>query len=267
MESWEDQGIVLSARSHGENGAVVSLLTEGRGRHCGYIRGAHSAKLRALLQPGSLVSADWQSRVSDNLGNFKFEQVHDYGAQIASDALKLSALLSACSLCDAALPERESHPGMFHGLKALLDIFENDIWGQAYVFWEIALLRELGFSLDLNSCAGGGDVSTLAYVSPKTGRAVSLEKGEPYKDRLLPLPSFLNRSLSSLAKGGDPLSHFSPLEKGGDQEGGRDILLGLEVTGHFLEHWVFTHATHGVPEPRRRFQERMARKLEKVEAA
>ncbi len=251
MELWKDQGIVLSARLHGENGAVVSMLTESRGRHCGYVRGAHSARLRALLQPGSLVNAEWQSRVSDSLGNFRLEQVRDYGAEAAMDALKLSALMSACSLCDAALPEREAHPGMFHGLKALLDIFAQDVWGAAYIFWEIALLRELGFRLDLNACAGGGNAASLAYVSPRTGRAVSREAGEPYKDKLLPLPVFLAPGTGRMKQD----------EAGEDDE---ELLKGLRMTGYFLENWVFVHAVQGMPEARRRFQDRLARKLDCV---
>ncbi len=251
MELWEDQGVVLSARPHGENGAIISLLTENRGRHCGYVRGIHSAKLRALVQPGSLVNAAWQSRVSDNLGSYKLEQIRDYGAEIAMDSNKLAAMLSACSLCDAALPEREVHPGMFYGLKALLEIMGEEVWGAGYIYWEIALLRELGFSLDLQNCAGGGGAGNLNYVSPKTGRAVSEEAGEPYKDRLLPLPAFLKRN-----------GQMNP-----DQESIEEVVKGLRMTGYFLEHWVFAHASHGIPEARRCFYQRMMNKFEKTQAA
>lgn len=250
MESWEDQGIVLSVRPHGENGAVVSLLTEGQGRHCGYVRGIHSAKMRALVQPGSMVSVDWQSRISENLGGFKFEQVRDYSSLISSDGIRLSALLSACSLCDATLPEREVHPGMFHGLKALMDILSGgDEWGAAYVYWEIALLRELGFSLDLSKCAGGGRSDDLFYVSPRTGRAVSRDAGEPYKDKLLSLPSFLR-------PGSNSGEYFQ-----------EEVVKGLKMTGHFLEHWALVHSNRGFPEARARLLERISRRLEKAKAA
>lgn len=191
MELWKDQAIVLAARPHGENGAVVSLLTEGRGRHAGYLRGAHSSKNRGSLEPGNLVDAQWQSRVDNSLGTLTVELQKNAASRIMADALRLAALQAACALCDAALPEREGHPGLFHGLLALTDALETEVWGPAYVMWEIALLRELGFSLDLSKCAAGGDARSLMYVSPKTGRAVSEEAGRIYKERLLVLPRFL----------------------------------------------------------------------------
>ncbi len=240
MEIWEDQGIVLMARPHGENGAVVSLLTENHGRHAGYVRGASSSKLRGTLEAGNLVDAAWQSRVSDGLGAFNLELVKSFGPSVMHDAARLAALQSACALCDAALPEREGHAGLFHGLIALFGTLESDVWGAAYVMWEIAFLRELGFSLDLRSCAGGGDAGRLAYVSPKTGRAVSYEAGEPYKDKLLPLPAFLKPN-------------------GGPAED-EDVETGLALTGYFLEHWAFSHHTQGIPEARLRLAARIKRR-------
>ncbi len=242
MEQWEDQGIVLSVRGHGENGAIVSLLTENNGRHAGYVRGARSSKMRGTVEPGNLVDAQWQARVSDGLGSYTLGPLKSYGPLYMADPLKLAALQSACALCDAALPEREGHPGLFHGLIALFDTLDQDIWAAAYVMWEIAFLRELGFSLDFSSCAGGGDNSTLAYISPKTGRAVSYAAGEPYKDKLLALPGFLKP------------------ENGAVEEA--DIILGLKMTGYFLEHWAFAQHTKGLPEARLRFSERFMQKSE-----
>lgn len=239
MESWKDQGIVLSARPHGEGGAVVSLLTESHGRHVGYVRGARSSSMRGVLESGSIVGVEWQARVAGNLGTFRLEQDRQVAALLMGESLKLGALLSACSLCDASLPERESHSGLFHGLLALMDMLEGDIWGAAYVMWEIALLRELGFGLDFSRCAGGGQVSSLAYVSPKTGRAISVEAGEPYKDRLLPLPAFLRPQAG--------------------EANSEEVLKGLEMTSYFLEHWAFAHHTRGIPEDRLRFQARFAK--------
>ena len=239
MESWRDTGIVLSVRSHGENGAVVSLLTETMGRHAGYIRGMGSSKLRGVIEPGNLVSAAWSSRVSDGLGTFELEPARAIAAPLMGDALRLGALISACSLCDAALPEREVHAGIFNGLLALLDHLDGPAWGPAYVMWEIAFMRELGFGLDFTRCAGGGDAKTLAYISPKSGCTVSAEKAEPYKDKLLALPDFL--------------------KPGGSSTETDDIIKGLLLTGYFLEHWVFAQHTKGVPEPRLRFQERVER--------
>lgn len=240
MEMWSDQGIVLSARPHGEGGAVVVLLTENNGRHAGYVHGGMSSKKRSMLEPGSQVKAEWSSRVSDALGSYTLEAERGLSPDILQDSLKLAALLSACSLCDAALPEREGHAGLFHGLAALMDTIQQDHWGASYIMWEIQLLRELGFRLELDKCAGDGDVTTLTYVSPKTGRAVSEAQAAPYKEKLLELPHFLR-----------------PMDIRGEEAGEpADILTGLKMTGYFLEHWVFNHHTKGVPEERMRLQER-----------
>jgi len=239
MEQWRDQGIVLKARSHGESGAVVSLITETYGRHMGYVRGGQGSRLRGVLQPGSMVSAQWSVQTSDGMGSYTLEQEAHPAAVIMQDPLKLGALMSACALCDVSLPEREAHPGLFYGLQALLNTLDSEVWGAAYVVWELALLRELGFGIDLSRCAGGGDPATLCYVSPKSGQAVSREAGEPYKAKLLPLPGFL-----------------SP-QKG--EATADEVCKGLQMTGYFLEHWVFAQHTHGMPEERLRFQERFER--------
>ena len=239
MEQWTDQGIVLKVRPHGENGAVVSLLTENNGRHAGYVQGARSSKMRGMLEPGCIVSVDWSARVSGNLGNFKLEEDRNIAAQYMQSALKLSAIMAACSLCDSAIPEREGHAGLFHGMCALFDAFETEEWSAVYVMWEIALLKELGFGLNLTRCAGGGDPQDLTHVSPKSGHAVSREKAEPYKDRLLELPAFLR-----------PVRGEASVE---------EIRKGLALTGYFLEHWVYTHHTKGVPEDRLRFEARFAK--------
>lgn len=242
MENWRDHGIVLSVRAHGESGAVISLLTEQYGRHNGYVRGAGSSKNRGVVQPGNLVHVSWSSRVADQLGAFTVEPGRALAAPLMADPLRLGALISACSLCEVTLPEREVHPGLFHGLLALIETLDGDAWGPAYVLWEIAFMRELGFGIDLGRCAGGGDPATLAYISPKSGCAVSLEKGEPYKDKLLPLPDFL--------------------KPGGGEMDDVQVMAGLRLTGYFLEHWVFAQHTKGIPEARVRFQERFQNMME-----
>ncbi len=241
MEQWQDQGIVLSVRRHGENGGIVSLLTEGRGRCAGYVRGAQGSKMRGTLEVGNVVDANWQSRTDDGLGTFTLELAKNHTAHFMQDPLKLAALQSACGLCEESLPEREIHAGLFHGLGALFNTLDTDIWGAAYVMWEIALLKELGFSLDLSCCASGGDDQDLLYVSPKTGKAVSRSAGEIYKERLLPLPGFL--------------------KPGGGAMESKDVFAGLLMSGHFLEHWVFTHHSKGVPDARLIFAERFAKTL------
>jgi DNA repair protein RecO (recombination protein O) len=242
MEQWTDSGYILSVRPHGEGGAVLALLTEQYGRHAGYLYGAGSK--RGMLQPGVRVHIDWKARTADQLGHVTLEQEAGLPIGILDDPLRLAALLSACALCDAALPEREGHPGLYYGFKALTEIMEQEIWGAAYIYWEIALLKELGFGLDLTRCAGGGDANTLAYVSPKSGRAVSYAASEPYRDKLLELPAFLKPN-------GGPLD---------DEE----VLKGLKMTGYFLEHWVFTHHTKGIPDARLRFEARYAKHLADV---
>lgn len=241
MEEWSDQGIILSATSHGESGAVVSILTENRGRHAGYLSGGQSARMKGVIEPGSLVSAIWRSRVGGNLGGYGLESVRSHASLVMNDPLKLAALQSVCALCDAALPEREAHPGLFHGVSSLFEILhleEKNIWAVAYIYWEIAFLRELGFALDLTRCAGGGNPMTLQWISPKSGCAVSAEKGAPYREKLLRLPSFL-----------------SP-ERGDVTD--TDILDGLALTGYFLEHWAFTHHSRGLPQARRLLAERFS---------
>ncbi|MCC6598929.1 MAG: DNA repair protein RecO [Alphaproteobacteria bacterium] len=245
MEKWQDQGIVLEVRSHGENGAIVSLLTATRGRYAGYVHGAHSTKMRGTLEVGNLVDVNWSSRLAESLGTFSLELSRNHAARLMHDALRLGGLQSACALCAAALPEREGHPGLFQGLLALFDVLDGDVWGAAYVLWEIALLKELGFSLDLTRCAGGGDAEDLAYVSPKTGRAVSRLAGAPYKEKLLNLPPFLRPQGGAV-----------------DDEA---VLTGLLMTSYFLEHWVFIHHTQGIPEARSRFRLRFESRFVKQE--
>lgn len=245
MEEWSDQAIVLSARPHGENGAVLSVLTEHHGRHNGYVHAARSSKNRGALEPGTLLHIDWKAKVEGQLGTMTFDSGKNLAAFLLDDPLKLSALLSACSLCDASLPERENHPAIFYGMQALLETLQSDVWGAVYVLWEIAFLKELGFGLDFSRCATGGDAATLTYMSPKSGCAVSLAAGEPYKDKLLKLPEFL--------------------KPGGIRESeNAEVLLGLKMTGHFLENWVFAHHSKGVPSPRLRFESLFAKTIEQT---
>ena len=245
MERWTDQGIVLSARAHGEGGAVVALLTENNGRHAGYVHGAQSKNKRAMIEPGSQVKAEWSARSIDSLGTFALEPEGGLPIGVLDDSLKLGAMLSACSICDAALPEREGHAGLYHGLVQLMEALEGDYWAVSYVMWEISLLKELGFRLELDKCAAKGDPDTLTYVSPKSGRAVSEVEAKPYKDKLLLLPNFLRPEGTRSECAGDA----------------KDVALGLKLSGHFLEHWVFAHHTKGVPESRIMFQERFENML------
>ena len=242
MEEWSDQGIVLSARAHGEGGAVLSVLTEQHGRHHGYVHGARSSRLRGMTEPGTVMDITWKARTSDQLGTISFEDGVNHAAHLLSEPLKLSALLAASALCDQALPEREVHPGLFHGMKALIHNLQMDIWGAAYVLWELAFLKELGFGLDLSRCVAKGDNNNLTHVSPKSGCAVSAAEAEPYKDKLLVLPGFL-------------------IGRGFGAEEDIEVLQGLKLTGHFLNHWVFAHHSQGIPDARLRFQALFAKNI------
>lgn len=244
MEHWTDQGIILAARAHGENGAVASVLTRDHGRHNGYVYGAKSSKMRGNLEAGTWIEIEWTSRVSDQLGQFKFEQGKNSAARMMHDPLKLAALLSACALCDSALPEREGHSAIYHGMMALIETLQTSVWAQSYIMWELAFLKELGFGLDLTRCVAGGDSRTLTYVSPKSGCAVSLKEGYPYREKLLALPDFLKP---------EPVWNTMNYPGNETEDGSaRDIIKGLTLTGYFLQHWVFAHHSQGVPKARER---------------
>ncbi len=231
---WSDQGIVLSTRPHGETSAVASLLTREHGRHAGMVMGGRSSRQRGSLEPGTLVAARWRGRLPEHLGNFSLETAHGYAAAFLDDPPRLAALTAACALVEAAIPEHEPHSALFDGLLALFGLLGTDAWAETYVRWEVGLLGELGFGLDLDRCAVTGTNDYLAYVSPRTGRAVSAAVGEPYRDRLLPLPGFL------IGLGGG---------------GPREVEEGLRLTEHFLERHVLSGP---VPPARERLRERYA---------
>ena len=236
MLEWTDHAIVLSARPHGETGAVVSLLTRDHGRVAGYIYGAASTRTRSTLEIGTLVEARWQAKSERQLGHFTLEVEKSYVADVIDDALKLTALQSACALADKTLPEREKHTGLFEGTHALLNSFSGEVWPAAYIYWELGLLKELGFGLDLSECASTGETEDLIYVSPKSGRAVSRAAGAIYKERMLNMPGFLR---------GGPYDET-------------EVAAGLKLTGHFLLHRVFALSNPNLPEPRLRLEEKFS---------
>src|ERR1700744_2012487 len=186
---FEDDAFVLAARAHGETGAIVDLLTASRGRFVAHVAGGASRRMRPFLQPGSRVIAHYRSRVSEQLGSASLEPVGEGPAALFDDPAALSGLSAAAAVAAGALPEREAHPGAFYGLEALiLALAHPEIWPAVYVRFEAGLLQELGFGLDLSRAAAPGPLDDLTYFSPPTGRAVSRNAGEPYKDKLLKLP-------------------------------------------------------------------------------
>lgn len=243
---WSDEAIVLTARRHGEGAAIVSLLTHQHGRHAGLVQGGAGKRARGLYEPGNRVLATWRARLPEHLGHFTCELVDANAAELLDEPLRLAALAAAAAVAESALPEREPHPRAYAGLLGLLaaltaaDQAAVD-WAAAYVRWELDLLAELGFGLDLSECAATGSNDRLIYVSPKSGRAVSAAAGEPYRDRLLSLPAFL----------------LAPGPAGLDE-----VLAGLKLTGHFLARDVFSHGPHpnlGEPAARGRLIDRLRR--------
>jgi len=234
---WTDAGFVVALRRHGESGAIVELLTRDHGRHLGLVRGGQSPKLRALLQPGNEVAASWRGRLSEHLGTVTCELLRAHAARLIDDADRLAGLAAATALVAATLPEREPHPDVFASFAGLLEALDSARdWQARYVEWECGLLAALGFGLDLTRCAVTGTAVALAYVSPRTGRAVSYEAGRPYHDKLLPLPDFLWRDATA-----DEVQ----------------IAAGLRLTGHFLLHHVLLPQGRSLPPARSRLAERL----------
>jgi DNA repair protein RecO (recombination protein O) len=228
---FEDDAFVLSARAHGEAGAIVELLTATRGRYVAHVAGGASRRMRPFLQPGARVMVRYRARVSEQLGSATLEPVGEGPSALFDDPLALAGLNAAASLAAGALPEREPHPGAFFAFEAFCEaLAHHAIWPAVYVRFEAGLLQELGFGLDLSKCAATGSTDDLVYVSPRTGRAVSRGAGEPYAERLLKLPRFL-------------LSAQGGLDSG-------DIGDGLDLTGHFLESFVFAVMNRPLPPAR-----------------
>jgi DNA repair protein RecO (recombination protein O) len=230
---WSDEGVVLSVRPHGEAGAVLELFTRVHGRHLGLVHGGRSRRLRPLLQTGNHVDASWKARLADHLGHFTLELRKSYAAQVMEDKAALAAMTSMATLA-RLLPERDPHPNLFEVTLFVLGYLDDPgVWPALVVRWELALLEELGYGLDLASCAATGKTADLAYVSPKSGRAVSAEAGAPYRDRLLALPSFLRAEAARKVTG-------------------QDVDAGFTLTGHFLEARVLRPREMDLPEARSR---------------
>jgi DNA repair protein RecO (recombination protein O) len=234
---WSDNGFVVGSRRHGESGLIVELLTREHGRHLGLARGGQPPKLRAVLQPGNEVAAVWRGRLSEHLGTIACELVRPHAARLIGDADRLAGLASAAALVSVVLPEREPHADVFAAFAALLEALDSsDDWPIHYVGWECRLLASLGFGLDLTRCAVTGATDGLAYVSPRTGRAVSQEAGRAYRSKLLLLPEFLWRE--------------TPANAG-------QIAAGLQLTGYFLQRHVMHPQDRALPAARTRLAARL----------
>lgn len=236
---WSSEGVILSVRPHGETSGIVELLTPDRGRHAGLVRGARSKRLRGELQPGNRIRATWKARLSEHLGLFQTELTEPSGAALLEDRLALSGLNAACALASALLPEREPHSAVYDAFSLLVEHLPDiDVWPALMVRFEAGLLADLGYGLDLSKCAASGVRDELVWVSPNTGRAVSAEAGEPYRDKLLVLPPFLLGAQAALRPG--------------------DVEAGFRLTGWFLERRILWLADRNLPEARAVMLERLS---------
>jgi len=214
---WTDEGIVLSSKRHGEANAILELMTRAHGRHLGLVRGGASSRLRPVLQPGNRISSTWRARLDEHLGHYAVEGLDARAASFLPVPHALYGMTHLAALC-RLLPERDPHPQIHAALEGVLDaLLDPRRAGASVVRFELLLLAELGFGLDLATCAASGTGDDLVYVSPKSGRAVSRQAGEPWKHRLLVLPAFLREAF-------DP----SP----------QDIADGFVLTGFFLARHV-----------------------------
>lgn len=237
----ETQAILLAVRPHGEHGAIARALTPAHGIQAGFVRGGRSRRLRPVLMPGNLIQAEYRARTDEQLAQLSVELVRSR-APLLAEALPAAAIEWSCALAAAALPEAQPYPQIYEALDGVLSAIEAapsaQGWAAALVRYELLLLGELGFGLDLSRCAATGSRTELAYVSPKSGRAVSAAAAAAYRDRLLPLPRFL------LAGGAADWS---------------DIVAGFRLTGHFLARDVLIDRQADILAARSRLIERLRR--------
>ena len=215
---WRDEGILLAVRPHGETSAIIETLTRAHGRHAGLVQGGQSSKMAPMLQPGTQLALEWRARLAEHLGHFRIEPLRSRAAAIMADRAALAALNAVGALVVAFLPEREPNAEVEQTVSLADAMAAGDWdWPARYALWEAALLEALGFGLDLSRCAASGVTDDLAYVSPRTGRAVSRDAGGAWADKLLPLPGFL------IGQGRPTIGA---------------VREALRMSGWFLEHWA-----------------------------
>lgn len=229
---WQGDGLILNTRKHGESSAIIDVLTRDKGRHTGLVRGGRSRTMRPVLQAGNLVNVVWRARLEDHLGTFSVDPHRMIVAGIIDDVHRLAALTTITTLA-SLLPEREPHPRIYEASLLLIEHLHDDaIWPAVLVKWEMGLLEELGFGLDLSKCAVSGDTVGLSHVSPRTGRAVCAREAEPWQDKLLALPAFVTGASSAPTRA--------------------EVAQGLKLTGHFLARHIFEPRGVSAPEQRQR---------------
>src|SRR4051812_13404170 len=216
---WTDQGVVLGVRRHGESSAIVELMTRSHGRHLGLVRGGAGSRMRPVLQPGNSVQAIWRARLDEQLGYYLIEGTRLRAATLLGSSHAVYGITHLASVA-RLLPERDPHEEIFEMLEHVLDDFDQaGIAAMHTIRFELAMLTELGFGLELDNCVATGATTELIYVSPKSGGAVSRIAGEPWRDRLMRLPPFLRDSEDAETDGG---------------WSGQDLQDGFDLTGRFL---------------------------------
>lgn len=230
---WSDQAMLLSARRYGEHGGVIHLLSREHGLYRGLARAAFGKKQRGIFQPGNLVAVNWSARLPEHMGTLSAELIYPVAALALENKLSLAGVVSVAALLEQLLHEHDPHPALYDiAASLLMRMAEGEAWQADYVRFELALLSEMGFGLDLSHCAVTGKRGDLTYVSPKSGRAVCAEAAGPYRDKLFRLPGFL------LDKAVDP--------------GEQAIADGLRLNGYFIENWLFSSLGRPVPAARTR---------------
>lgn len=233
---WSEEGTVLSLRRHGEANTLLEFFTREHGRHLGLVRGGRSQRMRSQLQPGNKLIATWRARLPEHLGAFTIEPVQLRAAVLMDNPMRLAALSSLCAMA-GLIAEREPHEQLYDAFEIVINALEiDDVWPALMIRWELGLLEEMGFGLDLKSCAATGVTTDLIYVSPKSGRAVCAEAGAPYKTKMLILPPFLGHQ--------SQMEDISP----------SDIAEGFRLTSFFLQQHIYGPRRSKFPEPRERLQ-------------
>ena len=245
---WQDEGVILGVRRHGETSAIVEVMTPARGRHLGLVRGARSSRMAPVLQPGNSVQLVWRARLEDHLGNFTLEADTQRAARLMETSLGLYGVQTIASHL-RLLPERDPHVRLYQAALVVLEnLGEAEIAARLMIRFELALLDELGFGLDLTRCAATGKKNNLVYVSPRTGKAVSAEAGAPWAPKLLALPSFLAPT---------PVDQADP-----DQTLLRSSIAdGFALTSYFLQRNVLGPRAIRPPDERAGFLKAVLREL------